>query len=84
LPPMATSGATPPPCSGGGAAPTPALIRASPDLGCLMSPAASDPIEDGAEPAPELIVGEIGRGGGRVLGHGRDQPGEAFGVRQPQ
>jgi len=46
--------------------------------------AAGDPVEDGAEPEPELIVGEVGRRGGRVLGHGGDQAGEAFGVSQPQ
>ena len=46
--------------------------------------AAGDPVEDGAEPEPELIVGELGRRGGRALGHGGDQAGEAFGVGQPQ
>ena len=46
--------------------------------------AAGDPVEDGAEPEPELIVGEVGRRGGRALGHGGDQAGEASGVGQPQ
>ena len=46
--------------------------------------AAGDPVEDGAESEQELIVGEVGRRGCRVLGHGGGQAGEAFGVGQSQ
>jgi len=58
--------------------------RVKPPRRAGRSCAAGDPVEDGAEPEPELIVGEVGRRGGRVLGHGGGQAGEAFGVGQPQ
>jgi hypothetical protein len=45
---------------------------------------AGDPVEDGAEPEPEGIIGEVVRRVGRVLGHGGGQAGKPLGVGQPQ
>ena len=58
--------------------------RRAPPVLAGVSCTAGDPVEDGAEPGAELIVGEVGRRGRRVLGHGGGQAGEVFGVGQPQ